>query len=124
MDRSYRFLFRNIHDWYHFTEAFRHIHKNGEKEGLFQTNEGYLKFVIAYIEDQNKNKYEFNQEDSLRVIESRSDSGDESTINSTQYQKDRAPDTVYSTDSVGQNNNPPLKKYEGDKFNPNNVQFD
>ena len=126
--KCYRFLFKNFENWYMFTEAFRHIHKDGNREALFKTNEGYLKLAISYLEDKQRNAFDFTDEDAARVIDSRSDSGDESSHNfNTQYQHDKAPDTIYSNDAREQDrlyDTKHLIRTDGNKFNPNDQEFD
>ena len=126
--RCYRFLFKNFDNWYMFTEAFRHVHKDGNKEALFKTNEGYLKVAITYLEDKQRNAFNFTDEDAARVIDSRSDSDGEEIKNlKNQYHHEKALDTIYSIDADEQDrkyDSSHLIRTDGNKFNPNNQEFD
>lgn len=142
-ERSYRFLFKNVHEWYLFTEAFRHVHKDFSEDTLFTTNESYLQFVISYLSDQKDNKYDFESPDARRIIDSQPDSDEEGVSTAEKYSKERAPDTLYSADiaaedqrgakTIGEKGENLLEKNvgpydlnrtDGDKFNPNNPNFD
>lgn len=142
-ERSYRFLFKNINEWYIFTEAFRHIHRDHSQDTLFTTNESYLQFVISYFSDKKANEYDFQSPDAVKMIDSRSDSGDEDQTTKEKYINDRAPDTIYSADVANEDRNRDkimqegnmgegltknqenqLHRTDGDRFNPNNPNFD
>ena len=55
--RAYTLLFKDHHAWFRFTEAFRHVHKDGVKDALFLTNAGYLEFETSYASSHERKKY-------------------------------------------------------------------
>lgn len=64
-DRIYKFRFADIHDWYKFTEAFRHVRRSGEQDCLLRTDQYYLKTAIDYLTHRKNNPQANDKDDSF-----------------------------------------------------------
>jgi hypothetical protein len=58
--RAFTLLFKCHHGWFTFTEAFRHLYKEGVKDGLFKTNATYLEFETTYLTSPQRRYYRLN----------------------------------------------------------------
>ena len=55
--RVFTFMFKNHHDWFKFTEVFRHVRREGAKASLFPGNESYLEFELNYVNSPERRRY-------------------------------------------------------------------